>query len=418
MSESADIIVQAHDEASEKLAEISRNLDEFGMQAQTSGKAISAFNTILGSSPLGQFSAQLASTTSKLLEARKAFEAMNKASMLAKGGIILLAIALTAKLGLVIRDAINHFSGLNAEIDKLLKKQAELDKSGARQANYAHAEQLKDFEGIQDPKERLAAQQEYMATLEQEVKLAKSGLEFSEKKLSNQNRWYRADVTKRDVKMLEAAVASDKQRLEIAEEHLFQLQAMTSAREQERQAEERALQAAKERRDMRRAWMEEEKAHYEEMQKREQAAADIQSRNAAMAADLNAKQAADELQYAQDLQKERKRLAQEEVDREVASFEHWAKVRDEANARKKARQDEFEKFAQEVRNRRAQPTGPLQAQESRMLTRNQNDPFAKMKQGQDLTNKELGEIRKLMKQSVEEERRRKREFERFETLGR
>lgn len=404
MPESVNIVVGAKDEASAKLATMSANVDKFGKTAKAGGKAIQQFNTVLGSTPFGQYAGGLANMAGELIEVKNQLGQAANSSMLFKGALVATAGVIGFQIGNAIRKAIDEISGLNDYLRDAIEKTNELGNAEQARLNRRDRAKQADFAEIENPQEKLAAQKEYLAMLDKEVEAQKLNAKAKQDAVDASNKWYRIDETDKEVEMLKAEADAEKEKLKVLQQQRDAMREQTSQREQERLARKEAAETEKRLDAERRQrademWKREAEEHQKQINRQE-----------------NARKGAG---------KWRQQLQEWKMEAEEAISKDMEKMRDDAKKKaeedKKERRSAFDSARAEVLARRNAGAGAapdIQGFQSRMLSRaNRVDPIDKVAKNGELTNKELAEIRKIQQQQLEEQRRANREFESFETVG-
>jgi hypothetical protein len=455
----ADQFAAAQASLTEKMISADKSIKEVGEKAKVTTEFIGTLASLAGGSEFASFASQIAGATEKVSQFSEVANAGGAGALTFKLGLIGLAATIGGTIGKALGDFIFQTKKLEREMQRAKEAAAEFDERLQRTRANMFSGQKEDIELIRDPEKKKAAYESLLGKLDKDLATVSMNVKESEKAVE---RWAEAwQITgERKASAIEAQeqLKADRERLSVLRDERQEIQMMISTKEQERAAiaaaneakdasekylatlreEVQLLKASKEEqlqieaaknttaedrgeaeqllreRDAIHAKMEAEK----ELEEERKRIRDEEQK----AAELALQQAEQEKQRLDDLVKseaERLELRRIELERGKEAAKVQSLINqgvDEATAKAIAAEEASldllqQKKQEEQDGKKVEPdkkseTGPLQASESRLLTRGEgNGPMDKLKQSFDGVKSEIAKQNALQAQSLDAQRK-------------
>jgi hypothetical protein len=369
MAESVEIILDGVDNASPAFTAVAGQMKK---TADTGQKLSGVFSKIFGSlglSDLQSFSGEFGNISGQMKELGDAGEKGGAGMMVAKAGIAAAVAAASFNVGKMIGDWVFETEkwkqALKDALDEANKGEEEVRKKLDKQFNL----RLQLAEAASDPQQKESELKSLQDQVERDIAMQQGFLDMAQSQLANAeaSNWF--GMGEAEVERTKAAVENEKKKLETLKEQRDTvneirnpsaeqqaLDARLKANEEAKKAEQERQQASKD------AWSEfkknmdeEAKAREDQIKKENDYLAALQLRNEEL---KNGKRAAEEM-----------RASFAGISEEVILQGRELSIQNDLLEAQKQLAEEQKKKEEERQKAFSQPTAPLQAQQSRLLTR-------------------------------------------------
>jgi DNA repair exonuclease SbcCD ATPase subunit len=456
---SSEKYAQAQEAIKEKLEDASSTVRETGNATKSIVELVGTLANINGAGEVGKIASQVSNATGKFMAFREATDSGAGGVIAMRIGLVGLAATIGGAIGKALGDFIFQTKKFEREMQRARDAASELDDRLRSLRAGMMDSQKTDIELIRDPEKKKAAYEALLVKLDKDLATVTMNVNESEKAVEKwAEAWQITGERKASAVEAQELLKSDKERLATLREQRQEIQMLVSVREQERQAlaaaneakdasekylatlreEVQLLKASKEEqlqieaaknttaedrgeaeqllreRDAIHAKMEAEK----ELEEERKRIRDEEQK----AAELALQQAEQEKQRLDDLVKseaERLELRRIELERGKEAAKVQSLINqgvDEATAKAIAAEEASldllqQKKQEEQDGKKVEPdkkseTGPLQASESRLLTRGEGSgPLDKLKQSFDGVKSEIAKQNALQAQSLDAQRK-------------
>lgn len=405
-AESVEIILDGVDNASPAFTAVAGQMKN---TADTGQKLSGVFSKIFGSLGLDQlqaFSGEFGNISGQLKELGDAGQKGGAGMMVAKAGIAAAVAAAAFNIGEMIgnwvfeterwkqalKDALDEANKGEQQVREKLDKQFQLRLKIAEAAPMEEQKQA-ELKTLQEQIQRdIQFQRDFVKMREQELASAEAGNYFG--------------MTQNDVDKAKADLDNEKQKLELLQEQNQALQdirnpsaeqQMLDARlknnEEIKKANDEALSAEQRRfQEWSKNWDDQKKAQEDQRKQEDDYLAALQLRNEEL---MNGKRAADEM-----------KASMAGISEEVILQGRELSIQNELLEAQKQLADEQKKKDEERQKAFAQPTAPLQAVQSRLLSRVSTGGGDRVAKASEKTAELTAEIEKLQREQLELQKRR------------
>lgn len=406
MAESVEIILDGVDNASPAFTAVAGQMKK---TADTGQKLSGVFSKIFGSlglSDLQSFSGEFGNISGQMKELGDAGEKGGAGMMVAKAGIAAAVAAASFNLGKMIgewvfetekwkqalKDALDEANKGEQQVREKLDKQFQLRLQIAEAAG-TDEQKAQELKTLQEQIQRdIQFQQDFVKMREQELASAEAGNYFG--------------MTQGDVDKAKADLDNERKKLDLLKEQNQEVQdirnpsaeqQMLEARlknnEETKKAADEALQAEQKRfQDWSKNWDDQKKAQEDLRKKEDDYLAALQIRNEEL---MNGKRAADEM-----------KASMAGISEEVILQGRELSIQNDLLEAQKQLADEQKKKDEERQKAMAQPTAPLQAMQSRLLSRVSTGGGDRVAKASEKTAELTAEIEKLQREQLELQKRR------------
>jgi hypothetical protein len=455
----ADQFAAAQASLTEKMNKANNSIKEVGEKAKVTTEFVGTLASFAGGSEFASFASQIAGATEKVGQFSQVANAGGAGALTFKLGLIGLAATIGGTIGKALGDFIFQTKKLEREMQRAKEAAAQFDERLQRTRANMFSGQKEDIELIRDPEKKKAAYEALLGKLDKDLATVSMNVKESEKAVE---RWAEAwQITgERKASAIEAQeqLKADQERLSVLREERQEIQMMISTKEQERaaiaaaneakDASEGYLQTLREEVELLKATKEEqlqiEAAKNTTAEDRNEAEQLLRERDAIVAKmeaekeleqerqrvrDEQQRAAEQALQQAEQEQQRLDDLIKSEAERlelrriELERGKEAAKVQslinqgvDEATAKAIAAEEasldllqqkkQEEQDGKKVGPDKKSETGPLQASESRLLTRGEGSgPLDKTNEIMKQVNNAVVQLNTISASSLAEQRR-------------
>tara|TARA_R110000868_G_scaffold290945_3_gene551167 strand:+ start:2502 stop:3752 length:1251 start_codon:yes stop_codon:yes gene_type:complete len=406
MAESVEIILDGVDNASPAFTAVA---GEMKRTADTGQKLSGVFSKIFGSLGLGElqaFSGEFGNISGQMKELGDAGEKGGAGMMIAKAGIVAAVAAASFNVGKMIgdwaletekwkqslKDALDEANKGEQQVREKLDKQFQLRLKIAEAAG-SDDQKAQELKTLQEQIQRdIKFQQDFVKMREQELASAEAGNYFG--------------MTQGDVDKAKADLDNERKKLDLLKEQNQEVQdirnpsaeqqmldARVKSNEEAKKAADEALQSQQRQfQEWSKNWDDQKKAQEDLQKKEDDYLAALQIRNEEL---MNGKRAADEMKASMAGISEEVILQGRELSIQNDLLEAQKKLADEQKKKDEERQKAF-----------AQPTAPLQAVQSRLLSRVSTGGGDRVAKASEKTAELTAEIEKLQREQLELQKRR------------
>lgn len=406
MAESVEIILDGVDNASPAFTAVA---GEMKRTADTGQKLSGVFSKIFGSLGLGElqsFSGEFGNISGQMKELGDAGEKGGAGMMIAKAGIVAAVAAASFNVGKMIgdwaletekwkqslKDALDEANKGEQQVREKLDSQFQLRLKIAEAAG-SDDQKSQELKTLQEQIQRdIKFQQDFVKMREQELASAEAGNYFG--------------MTQGDVDKAKADLDNERKKLELLKEQNQEVQdirnpsaeqqmldARLKSNEEAKKAADEAIQSQQRQfQEWSKNWDDQKKAQEDQQKKEGDYLAALRLRNEEL---MNGKRAAEELKAQQAGISEEVILQGRELSIQNDLLEAQKKLADEQKKKDEERQKAF-----------AQPTAPLQAVQSRLLSRVSTGGGDRVAKASEKTAELTAEIEKLQREQLELQKRR------------
>ena len=406
MAESVEIILDGVDNASPAFTAVA---GEMKRTADTGQKLSGVFSKIFGSLGLGElqsFSGEFGNISGQMKELGDAGEKGGAGMMIAKAGIVAAVAAASFNVGKMIgdwaletekwkqalKDALDEANKGEQQVREKLDSQFQLRLKIAEAAG-SDDQKAQELKTLQEQIQRdIKFQQDFVKMREQELASAEAGNYFG--------------MTQGDVDKAKSDLDNERKKLELLKEQNQEVQdirnpsaeqqmldARLKSNEEAKKAADEALQSQQRNfQEWSKNWDDQKKAQEDQQKKEGDYLAALRLRNEEL---MNGKRAAEELKAQQAGISEEVILQGRELSIQNDLLEAQKKLADEQKKKDEERQKAF-----------AQPTAPLQAVQSRLLSRVSTGGGDRVAKASEKTAELTAEIEKLQREQLELQKRR------------
>jgi hypothetical protein len=456
---SAEQFAAAETMLKEKMISADKSIKEVGEKAKVTTEFIGTLASLAGGSEFASFASQIAGATEKVGQFSEVAKAGGAGAMTFKLGLVGLAAAIGSTVGKAIGDFIFQTRKFEREFARLKATSEELDAQLQKTRSTLADNRIEDIELIRDPEKKQAAYQDLLGTMNRDIAGVTKQLEASQVAADKwDDAWQITGDRKEFAADAKKQVEADKERLKVLKEQRDSVRDLASQRTKENEA----LRMANEAKDKSEGYLETLRQEVELLKASKEEQLQIEAAKNTVAKDRNeAEQLLRErdaivakMEAEKELEQERQRVRDEqqraaeqalqqaeqekqrlddlvksEAERlelrriELERGKEAAKVQslinqgvDEATAKAIAAEEASldllqQKKQEEQDGKKVEPdkkseTGPLQASESRLLTRGEGSgPMDKLKQSFDGVKSEIAKQNALQAQSLDAQRK-------------
>lgn len=402
---------QAEQQIEQTGVEMQKTVASFKDTSEASQKVSSTFSKAFGALGLGElaaFSSEIGGLSGQLKEMEEAGKKGGDAFKgLAVAGMAIAAVSASWKIGTLLADWIYQTEALNRKMKEtleLMAQQAEFSNDKTRKqfqmqmdlANAALTEEQRQMElaeiaAEKDRKVREAKKQLAKEQRDLEAALANDILGYG--KEDNEAAQEAVKIAEKELKLLQEQQAEVNKAIRGPSENEQKLEKRQRDKELQKEAADEAL-AAEQRRfqEWSKNWDDQEKAQEDLRKKEDDYLAALQIRNEEL---MNGKRAADEMKASMAGISEEVILQGRELSIQNDLLEAQKKLADEQKKKDEERQKAF-----------AQPSAPLQAVQSRLLSRVSTGGGDRVAKASEKTAELTAEIEKLQREQLELQKRR------------
>lgn len=236
----ADQFAAAHEHIKAALESSEESIKTIGSDAKKASAAVGSLANTLGAtgvSGAADFASKLAGATETVSQFREAAKSGGAGAMAFKVGLVGLAAAGGAAVGKFLGDIIFETKKFTREMERAKEASKDLEKQLSKSRDTLVSNKKEDIELIADPEKKKAAYQSLLSQLDKDLQTVTGNVAVSQKAVDSwAEAWQITGERKAAAVMAGEQLANDKARLEALRDQRSEIQKLVSARAEENAA--------------------------------------------------------------------------------------------------------------------------------------------------------------------------------------